>query len=297
MEKPSMRSLTEQIPLPEPFQGEGWGGPGDGVSIAPGFFDEDDPLLLNYEACWQRENGYGWEDHAQYGVRKGGWPDATPYMRHREIRDLLCDRDLAEVLFDAIGEPAGLHLNLTGWVSTQRNWHQDTYLNPPHVGDAYAAVWIALEDIHPDSGPFQYVPGSHRWPVVTQDKIAQYVDLADPAWPTYSEAVLTPLWEAEIRRRKATVVTHLPKRGDLLIWHSRLVHRGSAPNVPGMRRKALIAHYSGIHHRQDMPPAVEHQPGGGLFFPLGGLQPATAPGYDETAQAERLLWAAQRGEV
>jgi hypothetical protein len=33
-----------------------------------------------------------------------------------------------------------------------------------------------------------------------------------------------------------------------------------------MERRALIAHYSGINHRQDMPAARQH--GGGWYFPV-----------------------------
>lgn len=206
----------------------------------------------------------------------GGWRYATPYMEHPMLQRLVCNPLLAQELEDLLGEPAGVHLNLTGWRSTTRDWHQDTYLNPPHVGDSYAAVWIALADIHPDSGPFQYVPGSHRWPVVTQEHIGKHVDLTDPHWPTYSEDILTPVFTEEIASRGAEVVTYLPKRGDVLIWHGRLVHRGSNPINGDLERRALIAHYSGINHREDMPVAVQHEMGG-YYFPLGGRQP-TSPG-------------------
>jgi len=30
---------------------------------------------------------------------------------------------------------------------------------------------MALEDIHPDCGPFEFVPGSHRWPTLRQEKV------------------------------------------------------------------------------------------------------------------------------
>lgn len=170
-------------------------------------------------------------------------------------------------MINLLGEPAGLHLCLTGWRSTTRNWHQDSYLNPPHVGDFYVAVWIALENIHPDSGPFQYIPGSHRWPQVTRETIAPHVNLNNPLWPTHSEAVLTPAFTAEIEKRGEPVVDYLPERGDVLLWHSRLVHRGSIPNDPNMERRAAIAHFSGIQHRSDMPPAIRHS--GGYIFPIG----------------------------
>lgn len=229
----------------------------DGIVIMKSFLDED--LMVEYENCWLRENS----------DRKMGWPDPIPYTRHPEVLNLLTWSPLANLLEQLIGEPAGLHLNLTGWQSTERDWHQDSYLNPAHVGDYYAAVWIALDDIHSDSGPFQYVPGSHRWPQVTHAKIMQALEPEerDHRWPKFSERILTPLFEEEIMKRGNNVVSHLPSRGDVLVWHGRLMHRGSRPNVPGMERKAVIAHYSGIHHRHDMPKALR-RPGHGWYFPL-----------------------------
>lgn len=217
-------------------------------------------LIDSYRECWERENR----------ERPGGWPDCTPYMRHPELKMIVCNEPIAETLRDLLGEPAGVHLNLTGLVSTERDWHQDTYLNPPHVGDYYAAVWIALDDIHPDSGVFQYVPGSHRWPVVTREKILAALEPQerDHRWPKFSERILSPLFEQEIAERKAEIVSYVPKKGDVLFWHGRLVHRGSKAKIRGALRPALIAHYSGINHRQDMPKAVPHY--FGHYFPLHG---------------------------
>jgi ectoine hydroxylase-related dioxygenase (phytanoyl-CoA dioxygenase family) len=140
------------------------------------------------------------------------------------------------------------------------------------VGDAYAAVWIALGHVTVESGPFQYVPGSHRWHTLTRDLIARHVDTTDPNWPKHTETILTPLVEKEIAERGDEVVSHLPMYGDVLIWHGRLYHRGSRAQLPGAYRPALIAHYSGIHHRPDMPMAVQH-PAGGWYFPIDGHQP------------------------
>lgn len=264
----------------EPYDPNGADWNDDGVVVLPGFFadvDHDPGLLEHYLKVWDEANGgpdggAGDGEGVLHAARPGGWPDCTPYMRHRALRDVVCDQGLADQLRYLMGEPAGVHLNLTGLVSTERNWHQDTYLNPDHVGDHYAAVWIALGDIAPESGPFQYIPGSHRWFTITREKMGRYVDLGDPRWPKHSEDVLAPFIEQQIVERGAEVVTYLPKRGDVLIWHGRLVHRGSVAEVPGRYRPALIAHYSGVEHRQDMPPAVRAE-AGGFMFPLGGEQP------------------------
>jgi ectoine hydroxylase-related dioxygenase (phytanoyl-CoA dioxygenase family) len=201
------------------------------------------------------------------GVAPLGWPDCTPYVGVAELRALcLCD-ELLTVVEHLLGEPALLHLNLTGWVSTERAWHQDTYLNPPEVGDRYLAVWIALEDIHADAGPFEYVPGSHRWPVITREAVFATLtpeQQRDPDWPRFTEGIVAPIFEEEAERRGLVPAPFLGRRGDVLFWHPRLVHRGSFPLAPGRTRKALIAHYSG--DRSDMPAERRVRHGRGWYY-------------------------------
>lgn len=265
----TLADLSEPAPEPGP---QDWND--EGVLFLPGLIP--DALIDAYKAEWVQNNGPVsftevegesnlWTIEAE---RVGGYNE-TAYMRHIALFDICTYGPLAEALEDLFGEPGGVHLNLSGWVSTKRDWHQDTYLNPAHVGDAYAAVWIALGDVHPDSGPFQYVPGSHRWHRLTYDKVAAVVDTSNPEWPAHTERILTPLVEAEIAERGAEITTYLPKKGDVLIWHSRLYHRGSVPNVPNAFRPALIAHYSGVKTRLDFGPVAQQSDNGGWFYELG----------------------------
>lgn len=251
---PTVEDLTDPAPNPGP-----WDWNDEGVVILKNFLPEN--LMQAYEECWLRENG-------SVG-RVMGWPDPIPYTRHKEIRDILLYQPLVDEIERLIGEPPGLHLNLTGWVSTERDWHQDTYLNPPHVGDSYAAVWIAFDDIHPDSGPFQYIPGSHRWRQVTRSKVMAHLnpEERDHRWPKFSERLLTPMFEQMMIDNGTPHIDYLPSRGDVLIWNGRLLHRGSTANTPGMERRALIAHYTGIEHRPEMPKAKKAR-NAGYYFPL-----------------------------
>lgn len=257
-------SLTE-LTAPPPDPGP-WDWNDEGVVKLDGFIP--DHLIDAYEEVWKYDNGFHRVESNGVLVadRPGGYPDCAPFTFRFEILDLVAP--LEDTLRRLTGDTLGVNLNLTGWVTTTRDWHQDGYLNEVEVGDWYAAVWIALGDVHPDSGPFQYVPGSHRWPQVTRNLIECYLDITDPLWPTKSEAILSPLFTAEIERRNAEVVTHLPKRGDVLIWHSRLLHRGSIARVPGHYRPGFIAHFSGIHHRPQMPAALPYWKGG-WYFPVG----------------------------
>ena len=192
-----------------------------------------------------------------------GWETPTPYEHVPELRDLSLYPPLMHLMQSLVGEKMLLHLNLTGWLSTERNWHQDDYLNPPHVNGWYAAAWIALATIRDEAGPFEYIPGSHRWPLLRQARVKQFMSpqnlakrnaVGSETWPRDSEGFVVPAIEAEIAARAPEIRRFTAEAGDVLIWHGRLMHRGTKATAIGLNawRPALIAHYSGINHRHDM---------------------------------------------
>jgi hypothetical protein len=180
-----------------------------------------------------------------------GWSSPTPYLFVPEIRELCLYPPLYEILEDLFGEAMGMNLALTGWVSTERAWHQDDYLNSPGVMSHHCGVWFALGAISRDSGPFEFVPGSHRMPLIRRDKMIRLLpetSWQDPMWPWHSERLLTPFFEREIDTHELPVEQFIADKGDILIWHSRLLHRGSPPLNPGTLRKAIISHYTSVKH-------------------------------------------------
>ena len=235
----------------------------EGVAILPRFLPDSvlDPYIARRAAL---------ETEAPEHFR-GGWYTCSPYEHVPELRALALYPPLMRLMEHLIGEPMLLHLNLTGWVSTERDWHQDDYLNPPFVNSWYAAVWIALDHIDPDSGPFEYVPGSHKWPLLRREKVLACMSEAEAnerhpvsnslVWPKTSEKFVVPAIEAELAARGVAPRRFLAEKGDVLIWHGRLLHRGSLPRAPHLLRRALIAHYSGVNHRQDMQARVSDENG------------------------------------
>jgi ectoine hydroxylase-related dioxygenase (phytanoyl-CoA dioxygenase family) len=194
-------------------------------------------------------------------VGKIGYFSPTPYLEVEEIKDLCLYPPLLEKMQELIGHEVAMHLNLTNWKSTQRNWHQDDYLNPVGVNAHYAGVWFALDYIHPSAGPFEFVPGSHRWDVCRREKVLSALPPEvrhDPDWPWHAEKILNPLYDEEIARKGTKPVTWCGKKGDVLIWHAWLLHRGSYPKDPELLRPAIITHYSSVKHRPDMPYIAEH---------------------------------------
>ncbi|HVJ53276.1 MAG TPA: phytanoyl-CoA dioxygenase family protein [Aliidongia sp.] len=237
----------------------------DGVVILRGFVP--DHVIDPYVAVRERMG------------RPGGWMTPQPYEHVPELRRLSLHRPLMQVMRDLIGEEMLLHLNLTGWVSTERDWHQDDYLNPPFVNCWYAAAWIALDRITPESGPFEYIPGSHRWPLLRGERVQACMTEADHAelaakneahlWPTLTQKYVVPAVEAEIAARGARSERFLAEKGDVLIWHGGLMHRGTKPAAPGIERRTLIAHYTALSHRPDLP--ARERDGEGSHYAVLGL--------------------------
>jgi hypothetical protein len=234
----------------------------DGFVVLDDFIPDD--LIDNYREEWIQHNRTNHD-------RAGGYPMGTPYMHVPSLMDLSTYKPLQDVMKLLIGDDVGVHLNLTGWKSSRRDWHQDGYLNPNSTHDHYLAAWIALDDIHEDSGPFDYVRGSHVLPIISQEKTLNRLEKKernDPNWPKYSERFLTPLFENIIDKADLPVEKFLPKKGDVMIWHARLMHRGTNPVDPKLWRESMIMHLSAINHRPDMPPAKKNSRTGGWYFPF-----------------------------
>lgn len=106
-------------------------------------------------------------------------------------------------------------------------WHQDSYYFPfdcqPQVG-----VWLAISEATLENGCLSVLPGSHRGPIH-----AHHPDLRPGANQGYLE-VLDQDFGA------ATPMVMEP--GDLLVFHSYLLHR-SVDNRSAGRRSAMVYHY------------------------------------------------------
>lgn len=101
-------------------------------------------------------------------------------------------------------------------------------------------AWVALEDARMDAGPLFYWNGSHA-------AVRKYVFddgsvLAEGDGP-HVRAFERYLGEA-CREQDLERLIFTPRKGDLLIWHSALVHGGMPRNNPALTRKSMVSHYS-----------------------------------------------------
>jgi phytanoyl-CoA hydroxylase len=130
-------------------------------------------------------------------------------------------------------------------------WHQDVFYFPfdrgPQVG-----VWLAVTSATAENGPLWVLPGSHH-----EDVHPVVPDRREHANYAYVEIVDHDMSNA---------VPVLMEPGDLLLFHSHLMHR-STDNVADVGRLAMVYHYGEagtVDHSQEkwgmVPPNVDWMP-------------------------------------
>jgi phytanoyl-CoA hydroxylase len=160
------------------------------------------------------------------------------YLMSAEIRGLALDFGLTSILADLLGDPAVLCNSFNFEKGSSQPIHIDSLRMTPRTPHSLIAMWIALEDVHPDAGPLIYYPGSHKIPLYTFNDGTHHLAREEAGdWFDYIDV--------QIRLRGLKERTFMAKKGDVLIWHADLVHGGSPIADHGLSRSSLVCHYYG----------------------------------------------------
>jgi ectoine hydroxylase-related dioxygenase (phytanoyl-CoA dioxygenase family) len=155
--------------------------------------------------------------------------------------------------------------------STQRAHMDFPYVHTPRPG-FLAASWIALEDVREDAGPLFYYPRSHRLVPKFDFGGGNVMAFQDGPHVRHFEEYVDHKARAAGCERKL----FMAKAGDVLMWHSALVHGGSPLGSPSATRRSLVGHYSPRHvyssdrkHLDREPKVVSRN--GGVFYDFQGI--------------------------
>ena len=75
-------------------------------------------------------------------------------------------------------------------------------------------LWVALEDIDETNGPLMYFPGSHRWPIYTNEHIGKCIAELDGS-PT--QGIYETMWRNLVAAHGIEPYYFHAKRGQALI--------------------------------------------------------------------------------
>ena len=104
------------------------------------------------------------------------------------------------------------------------------------------AAWLALEDIHPASGPLVFYPGSHRtglWDFPQLGLPNGNLSTAIPMYARYEQRLQSVI---ETLGLKAKLASDIPA-GDTFVWAASLLHGGSEVQDPNRTRLSQVTHY------------------------------------------------------
>lgn len=161
------------------------------------------------------------------------------YLEHAYIRDIALAKKITDAIIELIEDEPCICNSLIFERGSQQGLHVDTYYMPPPEGSALIVTSVCLEDVHPDAGPVQYVPGSHLLAPYRNPDGGRHVRSAEDQADA-DRAMRHKL--AEFGRKTEPF---LGRAGDVLIWHEELVHGGSPIVDMARTRMSLVTHYWG----------------------------------------------------
>lgn len=181
---------------------------------------------------------YDWEAWRATGAADMRIKDA--WRLCEAVRRLADDDGLAALLSAVYGRAMFPFQTLTFACGSQQHVHADAvHFNT--VPDGFmCGVWVALEDVGPDSGPLLYAPGSHRYRHALNLEVGRVA-----AEGTQDQRRFHPLWAALLEHGEVTVERFLPRRGQALIWSAHLLHGGDIHRALEHTRWSQVTHYFG----------------------------------------------------
>lgn len=156
-----------------------------------------------------------------------------------EVKTLALYPIILEILECVYGRRPFAFQTLNFPVGSQQHLHSNAVNFHSELAGFMCGVWVALEDIHVEAGPLEYVPGSHRLPYLQAHDVA--VDSHPEA--KYSPAIFHEAWLSMMAVQNLHSQIFAPRLGQALIWSANLLHGGTAVVNTKLTRWSQVTHY------------------------------------------------------
>lgn len=203
------------------------------------------PRAMDAGALAKAEAAYAWSlahpgpfaGPVLAGVPGAFYQDHANPESYPAYRPLLLDTPLARMIAAILGSESLWLLYEQIWLkeggATRRTpWHQDlAYV--PMAGEHMATAWITLDPV-PRADSLELIPGSHRGPLFNPTAF----DANDETLAMLAEGIWPPLPDIEAARHQYDIAAWAIEPGDLLLFHSAVLHGGAA-TAAGARRRTI----------------------------------------------------------
>ena len=158
-----------------------------------------------------------------------------------DVHAIATNAAVQELLSKLYGRRAFPFQTLNFPVGTQQHLHCDTVHFSSLPERFMCGVWVALEDIHPNSGTLEYVAGSHRWAIPSNMMMGRRgADNFDEPSP---QSAFEPMWRALVAASGTAPEAFVPRKGQALIWSANLLHGGGVRSERDHTRWSQVTHY------------------------------------------------------
>lgn len=157
-----------------------------------------------------------------------------------DVKAIATNQVLLDLLGNLYGRAAFPFQTLNFPVGTQQEAHTDAVHFSSLPERFMCGVWLAMEDTAPEAGPVFYIPGSHKWPQLSNAMIGRrgHGSALGSAQDPFAQA-----WRALREVHDAPEEPFLARKGQALIWTANLLHGGSRQTDPRLTRWSQVTHY------------------------------------------------------
>lgn len=151
------------------------------------------------------------------------------------------DPELMRIINLIMGKKMELFQSINFLTGSEQRTHSDSFHMSTFPYGNIIAGWIALEKTSEENGPLHYYVGSHKLPyVVNKDfgNAGTRMFLGDKQYSDYEDKIATIIEQYNFERKIL-----LAEPGDVLLWHSNLLHGGEPHRNKALTRKSLVTHY------------------------------------------------------
>jgi ectoine hydroxylase-related dioxygenase (phytanoyl-CoA dioxygenase family) len=172
-------------------------------------------------------------------AKKSPWRIHELWSECQFAKNIFLNKRLVEIASLIFGRQAYPRSTINFLYGSRQELHQDMSVFHVFPGNYLIGVWIALEDIHADSGPLLFSPGSHRHERYLKFDNHPQTNLRTCALSEYQEYYKYTNKIAD----KYGIKPFLAKKGDIFMWHGMLVHGGSPVKNINLTRRSMVIHF------------------------------------------------------
>ena len=164
------------------------------------------------------------------------------WRRSESIKQLALDEKILSILKQLYKEDPLPFSTINFTKGTEQPLHSDYFHFGSYPELMLAGVWVALEDISPDSGPLSIVPGSHKLPILYPEDLGLSI-------PSNSKKIKEnyTVYENHISKlideKNLTISTPSLKKGEALIWAANMLHGAFSITDHKITRYSQVTHY------------------------------------------------------